>query len=301
VRSAAAERVVQILDFLTTHPARGFTLSELSRQLQISKATLHPLLASLSDRALVTRNADTREYRLGWALVPMGAVAERGSPALAHAKRAAEGLAQQFDAECIVVAAVGEEILVLGRAGIPGPLSISWFEGQRHPLTPPLGTVLLAWQSDTALAAWLDRLGDELSDAERLRYREVVASIRRRGYAVGLQVQRLHRFEELYAEGNPHTPQGRLEISRALAALAHDDDYVADADDPPPDAPLGFVTAPVFGADRTMLLAIALMLGEQYRGRDIPRLSQAVVRAAGQVTAAIDGRLPGGQPAGRAV
>lgn len=77
--SPAVARAVQVLDFLTTHPGRGFTLSELSRRLRISKATAHGILTTLTDRALVQRNPDTNEYRLGPALVPMGSVAERSS------------------------------------------------------------------------------------------------------------------------------------------------------------------------------------------------------------------------------
>jgi DNA-binding IclR family transcriptional regulator len=294
VGSPSVERAVQILDFLTTHPGRGFTLSELSRQLGISKATAHAILATLTDRGLLLRNPDTREYRSGPGLVPMGAVAERSLPALTHAKREAERLADEHDAECIVVMAVGEEILVVGRAGVPGPLSVSYFEGQRHPLAPPLGTVLLAWTANGAVDAWLDRLGPELTEPERERFRTTIATIRRQGYAAGRQVQRLSTFEELYLKGNPHTPAGRREISVAQAALAHDDEYLAGADDDaPPGAELGFVTAPVFGPDGAMLYAIALMLGERSTVEDIPRLSHAVVRAAGRVTAAVDGRQPG--------
>ena len=50
-----------------------------------------------------------------------------------------------------------------------------------------------------------------------------------------------------------------------------------------------------------MLVAISLMASGQYRARDIPELARAVVRAAGSVTAAIDGRHPlNGHLVGRA-
>src|SRR6516165_107682 len=98
-RAVAVERAIEILDFLTTHPGRGFTLSELSRRLGISKATTHAILARLTDRALLARNPDTLEYRLGPALVPMGSVAERSFPALTQAKREAERLAVEHDGE----------------------------------------------------------------------------------------------------------------------------------------------------------------------------------------------------------
>jgi DNA-binding IclR family transcriptional regulator len=287
-----AERVVQILDFLTTHPGRGFTLSELSRRLRISKTTAYKILATLSDRALVLRNRDTLEYRLGPALVPMGNVGERNFPALSHAKREAEQLAEEYDSECLIVMATDEELLIVGRAGVGGPLNITSVEGQRQPLAPPFGTVILAWMGDAAVQTWLDRLGEELTEQERERYRARVTAARRRGYTVAIRGQILDEFDQLHASANVYTPAGRRELSRALAALAHDEDYLPDGDELPPDASLASVAAPVFGADGTMLVAIALMPGEHYHARDIPVLARAVVRAAARVTAAVDGRRP---------
>jgi DNA-binding IclR family transcriptional regulator len=296
--SPSVERTVQILDFLTTHPGRGFTLSELSRRLGISIATAHGIVTTLTERALLLRSPETNEYRLGPALVPMGTVAERGFPALTHARREAERLAEEFDAECVIVMAVGHELLIVGRAGIPGPLSITSHEGQRHPLAPPLGSIVIAWTSDRAVEAWLDRLGPELTDPEREHYRAAVESIRRRGYAVGIRVQRLEHLSELYTDGDLYSPDGRRQISRAMAAVAHDDDYLPDTDDLPADAELSSVAAPVFDSDGAMLFAIALM-PEGHRVHDIPALSRAVLRAAGRVMAAIDGRHPAARGAAR--
>jgi DNA-binding IclR family transcriptional regulator len=288
--SPSVDRAVQVLDFLTTHPGRGFTLSELSRRLGMSKATAHGILSTLTERALLQRHPDTNEYRLGPALVPMGQVAERSFPALPHARREAERLAEEYDAECVIVMAIGEETLIIGRAGVPGPHSLTAPEGQRQPLAPPLGSIVLAWTDDHAVEAWLDRLGPELTDADRARHRAAVEAIRRRGYAVSIRVPRL---EELLAHlrDSPdlHSPAGRREISRALAAVAHDE-YLP-ADEPPPDAELSAVTAPVFGSDGALLFAIALM-PDGRRGRDVPVLARAVLRAAGRVMAAIDGRPP---------
>jgi DNA-binding IclR family transcriptional regulator len=289
--SPSVERAVQILDFLTTHPGRGFTLSELSRRLRISKATAHGILTTLTDRALVQRHPDTNEYRLGAALVPMGTVAERTVPALPHARREAQRLAEEFDCECVIVMASADELLLIGRAGVPGPLSITSHEGQRHPLAPPLGSIVIAWTGDAAVQAWLDRLGPELTGAERERYREALDAIRRQGYAVGIRVPQLIELSELYADADLYSPDGRRDVSRAMAAVAHEDIYLRATDDLPPDAELGSVAAPVFGSDGTMVFSIALM-PEGRRVRDLPVLARAVVRAAGRVMAAIDGRQP---------
>ncbi len=293
-RSPSVERTVQILDFLTTHPGRGFTVSELSRRLRMSKATTHRILGSLADRALVMRNPDTQEYRLGLALVPMGDVAGRSVPALAYAKREAQHLAKQYDGECVLVMATGEELLVIGRAGVPGPFSITFVEGQRQPLAPPIGTIVLAWTTSNAVEAWLDRLGPELSDAERDRYRAAVETVRRRGYAIGLRVPRLRELHELYSHADLYTPEGREKIGEVFAALAHDE-YLPATDRMPPDAEIGSISAPIFDPNGAMLFAIALIPRSGYHVQDITQLAHAVVGSAVRVTAAIDGRPPIGK------
>lgn len=296
--SPAVERAIQILDFLTTHPGRGFTLSELSRRLAISKATAHGLLATLGERAMVMRNPDTNEYRLGPALVPMGSVAERSFPALPLARTEAEGLAAEFESECVVVVAVGDELLIAARAGVPGPQSITSHEGQRHPQAPPLGSVAIAWTADAEVEAWLDRLDPGFSDAERRHYRAAVAQIRRQGYSVGVRVGQLGRLSEIYADVDLYSPEGRRRIGQAMAAVAHDRDYLPVADEQiDPDAELGSVAAPVFDSDGALLFAIALM-PDARPARDLPELSRAVVRAAARVMDAIGGRRPNLQAKG---
>ncbi len=288
-RAVPVERAIQILDFLTTHPGRGFTLSELSRRLRISKATAHAILTRLTDRALLLRNPDTLEYRLGPALVPMGAVAERTLPALTQAKREAEKLAAEHDGESMVVMTTDEEILTIGYAGVPTAPTIPFREGQRQPLAPPLGTIGLAWTDKQAVGDWLDRLGPEFNDAERERYRAALEAVRRRGYAIGMHVQALHELQELYSNADLHTPEGRQALSRALAAFARDE-YFPVGDDLPPDARISGIAAPVFGADGAVIFAIAI-IGD-YSVQDIPSLSRGVLRAAGRVMAATGGRYP---------
>jgi hypothetical protein len=104
-------------------------------------------------------------------------------------------------------------------------------------------------------------------------------------------VPKLVDLAEIYANADLYTLEGRREITGALAALAHDDDYLPATEDLPPDAEISFVTAPVFGPDTTLLFAIALLL-DGHRGEDIPALSRALLRAAARVMAAIDGRQP---------
>ncbi len=291
MRSPTVERVVRILDLLTTHPGRGFTLAEITRRLGIKRSTAHVLVTSLSELGLLSRSGHSREYRLGPALVPMGTVAERAFPAVMFAKREADRLAAEYDAECVIVTPVGEELLVVSHAGAPGPLSITYVEGQRNPLAPPIGVIVLAWADEAAFESWLGRMDHVPSEHERAFFKSAVESARRRGYAAGVRVPGLDELPDLYATHDLHTPDGRREMSRALSLLA-ENQFLPVTADLPPDAEFSFIAAPVFGPDSTMLLTLTFLPGEHYGAEHMPRLARAVVRGADRVTAALDGRKP---------
>lgn len=290
--SPSVDRAIQILDFLTTHPGRGFTLAEISRRLGISRATAHAVVTTLTGRTLLLRDPASGEYRLGPALIPMGSVARRSFPAFAHSLHEAERLAEEFDAQCVVMVATGAELLIVGHAGLAGPLSLQPIEGQRHTLSPPVGFTVLAWAEEDVVEDWLQRLGSEFTDEERQHFRAAIAAIRRRGYAVGLRVARLVDLFDIYARVDLHTLEGRREINAAMAALARDAGFVPALDDLPQEAEISAVSAPVFGPDGTFLCALALV-PEGRTVSDLPMVAGAVLRATGRVMSAIDGRRPG--------
>jgi DNA-binding IclR family transcriptional regulator len=208
-----------------------------------------------------------------------------------YAKREAELLASEYDAECAIVTSIGEEQLVVSHAGTPGPLSITYVDGQRSPLAPPFGVIALAWVDDAAFEAWLRRMDHVPTEAERAFFKSAVASARRRGYAAGVRVPGLGELQGVYSRHDLYSPDGRRELSRALSALAHSE-FIPVTAELPPDAELSFIAAPVFGPDSTMLLQLTFMPPASYGAEHMPRLARAVVRAADRVTAALDGRKP---------
>jgi hypothetical protein len=152
----------------------------------------------------------------------------------------------------------------------------------------------MAGQDHDAVEDWLDRLGPDLTAGERDRHRAAVADARRRGYAVALRVRSVDEYVEVQTNADLYTRRGRSELAKALAAFAHDDQYLVVGDGVPPDARLSSVGAPVFAPDGSMLFAIFLLPGEGHRGDEIPALVRSVVGACTRVTAAIDGRRPAG-------
>ena len=93
----AATRAANILAFLTSHPSRGFTISELVQHLGMNIASAHATLAVLSDAGFVIRDPVHRTYVLGPALAATGFAALEQHPAIEAAIEQAEVLANELD------------------------------------------------------------------------------------------------------------------------------------------------------------------------------------------------------------
>lgn len=72
----AGARVADVL-LLFTHGPAAVGVSEIARQLDLSKAVVHRILQSLASRSFVVADPVTREYRLGTSAVALGARALR--------------------------------------------------------------------------------------------------------------------------------------------------------------------------------------------------------------------------------
>lgn len=71
----AVQSACRILDLLAHGDGEAPSLSEIARDLELSKSSVHGLLTTLNAYGYVQRGADSRRYRLGAALVPLGRAA----------------------------------------------------------------------------------------------------------------------------------------------------------------------------------------------------------------------------------
>jgi DNA-binding IclR family transcriptional regulator len=180
----ASTRAAEIVSFLTAHPARGFTISELARHLDMNIASAHATLAVLTDCGFVVRDPTHRTYVLGPALAATGFAAMEQHPAIGAAIEQAEKLAGQIGAEVGVMAAAGRDVVLLARRGPALPASGAGYPGDRSPLLAPIGAVFMAWESEEVIARWLDRAALSAPPADM--YRRVLAEVRQRGFSVAL-------------------------------------------------------------------------------------------------------------------
>ena len=275
------DRTVAILNFLAAHPDDAFTLSELCRRLSITKATAHAMLNALADAGYLLRHPTDKTFTLGPALIAVGsAAAARRMEVVDYARDEMRRLAGELRVQVVATTAMGEEIVVLAREGEAEPFRVTLDVGQRLPLVPPIGTVFVAWSPPGEIDRWLRRGGREVTDAQRDRYRAAVEAVRRRGWSVGVEVP------------------GAMASGTRLEELAHDE-YLLLELEKAQTYRLSHISAPVFGPDGTVVLALNLLgFPGLLRAEQVPELADRLVTAALTVTKSIHGRAPDSEGAG---
>jgi len=300
--SPSAERVVTVIEFLSTRPGESFGLSELARALGMSKATAHALCTTLTEAGWLLRHPVDKSFSLGPALIAAGhAAGARQLDLVDHARPAMEELAAALAVQVVASSTVGDDMVLLATAGRPGPMWLAFTVGQRVPLAPPLGTVFLAWASPAEVERWLDRLGPGATRADQERLRSALAVIRRRGYALNLEAMaNLTLSRALAGRGpaggrarQPGAPgpsdSRRRALAVALEELGHEE-YLLQELEAGATYRLSQISAPVFGAEGAVVLALTVVgLPEKLTGEEIPRYGDALVACARRVTGAIGG------------
>jgi DNA-binding IclR family transcriptional regulator len=296
--SPSVDRVVSILTLLASAPERSFTLADIVRHTELSKATSHAVLASLVETRWLLRHPHGPSYRLGPGLIAMGEAARRGYPELPYALDVMRELGTEFGLECLASAVVGSDIVILGKSGAPVPLSVTAAIGQRVPLVPPLATVFFSWSDEAAVASAFGTWSGEPGAGRRVpsaltdKYRKALTAVRQRGYAIGLENpvrERLGRtLVSQLARGQLTAPEG----AEIVAALAEEDYQLIDL------AAterywLSYVAAPIFDASGRVSLALTLVgFSSPLEADEVHRLGQRLRRAADSVTRAVHGAPP---------
>lgn len=151
----------------------GCTVAELSGQTGLDRAVLYRLLETLADGGFVIRDAATRKFHLGVALVELGARASRGLEVRRLALPGMRQLLEQLrEAVCLAVRDRADAVVV-DRVEPPGLfVRVGYHVGFRHPLH--------VGAHGRALLAYLDPSAGEVTDSLATELK----AVRRRGFAV---------------------------------------------------------------------------------------------------------------------
>jgi len=288
------ERTVALITFLADHSGRSFSLSELARRLQLNKATAHATLAALNDARWVVRDPMDGSYRLGPAVVSLGHAASAGGDALEVAWQHMRVLSEELHVQAIASKVIGEDMVMLAVEGRARPFEPNLQPGQLVRLAPPLGTVFVAWADDETVNRWLARLGPDVDERVLQAYRRALAAVRRRGYAAGLG-----DVPPMPITVAP-SRRARTAANGVRGQVEMEDGYLLLDLERAPFYQLAMISAPVFGVDGNVVLALTLTgFKDRLSADEVPACAKRLVQSADAITAAINGLHPPKEVGGR--
>ena len=281
-------RPLRVIAFLAAHPLDSFSLTDIARELELSKGSAHRVLTALTEAGFANRHPRHKTYSLGLALVAIGQAALERHPGIQVTRREMARLAAELNVGCGAVAVAGQEYVLLAREGAPWAQDGLMLVGERRLLIPPIGICHMAWRKSDEVADYLARGEAYLSPELRQRVEESLPVIRHRGYAMaanGDGMRRLRAASVLaggVAPGLADMPAGSV-IADEYQLL----DTAAAA------RGVNYISAPVFAADGSMCHEVVMSaLPEGLSAAEIERFAARLCRAADIVTAETRGRAP---------
>lgn len=268
---------------LASQPGRTFSLAEIARELRISRATGHAILATLASHDWVVRDAATAAYSCGPGFASLaGPTGDRMFHGilrdLAGATATQTFLARRDANTIVVVDSAGESAS-----------GMRVDRGLRMPLVAPFGRDYVAYGTADAQRAWLEGIGTPSATLSR-RISTVINEIRERGYAV----ERLSReyvrvytaLRALGGDGEPDAITARLAhafadltvIDVLRGELTHDGTHS-----------IATVSAPILDEDGLASMSISAAPFGDLAAVEVERLGEQVRAAARRIEAQIAG------------
>jgi flavin reductase (DIM6/NTAB) family NADH-FMN oxidoreductase RutF/DNA-binding IclR family transcriptional regulator len=198
-----------------------------------------------------------------------------------------EALAADLDVECVASAVVGDEMVLVARAGTLRSEVLPTAVGQRIPFEPPMGTAFVAWASESAQKAWLDRLGKDADPATVAALEKTLDDVRTAGYSVG-RGRRWHtRAAAVLTRDQPgrHRAETAQELHRLITSLPPEyESPMADTED------IRTISTPVRDPDGAVVLVLSVTVaGHRSLGESLTRTVDRLRTAAAAVTEALEG------------
>ncbi len=290
-RSPPTQRVVSLLDYFGAHRGQRFGLSELARALTMSKPTCLGIVTTLAEAGYLVRDARTKTYGLGPALIPVGRLARETFAAADIAGPPLAELAGRYGTVGTASAVVGEQIVVLASTDTSARAAAP--VGQRYPFVPPVGLMYVLWDSDAEFERWLAKPPTLPTTLDRGHLRTVVAECRARGYLVEGLSETGRRLHSLMAGVAAYDlPDEVRELVGELASELGERVYLGADLTPRGQHPVSVIAAPTYDADGRQELVLTLYVGAAITGAEIARRAAGLVAVADAVTAGVGGQRP---------
>ena len=295
--SPQTERVVNLFEHLAVDASQGMTLAEVSRHLNVHKASCHSMLSELLRAGWLLRDPLRKTYHLGPALVRLGREAAGRYPALVLARPAMAELSAATGAHCIAFAVSDDYSTVVdqvrSRHGGGDPMPI----GTQFPHSPPYGASTVAWAEPDAREHWLAALPEDARD----RYRKALTAAKQRGYAVGLHILPDLRLRELalIVRGAEVRSTRLSQLAQALTdELIHQEEWFPVSLAPDHTYEVSHIDSPILESDSRIALMLSLVpSAEPLSGAAVTRLGTQLSATTRRLRDALseESRLPAGQ------
>ena len=293
--SQPTARALAILDLLMANPQQAFGLTEMTRRLNLNKATCHAILTTMANYGFLVQHPKTKAYRLGPSIIAAGNAAFAQFPVLEYARPELESLKSDLNIGFGVTARSKMHMVLLALYGSASPLIDSFQLGLRLPNTAPVAACFTAFSPAKELEAWLTRAHESRgSYDEKLdqKLRVSLISIRARGYEVTLKTR---AEAELTQElGRIHNSWSLTELEEVANKYQHDlcDEYYhLDRIDPKARYEISTISVPVFVYKEIPVMCfVAGSFDRPVSGAQIEDIASRMIASAERVTALASGR-----------
>lgn len=290
--SPPTERVVAILDFLARRPDRRFGLSELARQVELSKPTCLGILGALVDSGYLMRN-DDKTYRLGPALISLGRAAQECLHVGPEARDELRRVSAAFATTAALSAVVDDRITVLEL--VPAPdADVRVRVGQSYPFAPPVGLMYVLWDDD-ALRTWLARQPTIPLRTDGARLDRVIAECRADGYLVERLTPGGQRLYALMAGLSGDLPDELRALLGELVSDVGERVYLRSEAAPGSRGrhDINVISAPVYDHHQRQTMVVSLQVDRPLTDTQITKWARGLIRTADALTGQLGGTKPG--------
>ena len=191
VASPPTARVLDVIELLARSADRSFTLAQIVRELRITWATGHAILATLVERGWASRDETDKSFRLGPALAVASDEAVAARPLGRLVRRAADDLSRELAMGASVMERTTDTVTITHFVVSDGS-NLTGQAGDRIPYAAPFGQGFAAWEPSAARRAWLERSAIT-SESVAKRLEAVLSAVRASGYTVQLMSPEMAR------------------------------------------------------------------------------------------------------------
>jgi len=276
------------------NPHQAFGLTEMTRRLNLNKATCHAILTTMANYGFLVQHPKTKAYRLGPSIIAAGNAAFAQFPVLEYARPELESLQQDLDVGFAVTGRSKQHMVLLALYGKAQPLIDSFQLGLRLPNTAPVAACFTAFSPAKHLEAWLSRAHEsrgEYNEKLDQKLRVALIAIRARGYEVTIKTKAEVKLTKELAR--IHTSWSLTELEDAANRYQHDlcDEYFhLDRIDPKAKYDVSTISVPVFIENKLPVMCfVAGSLGGQVTGARIEEIAARIKASADRITALAEG------------